>query len=71
MDRLLFRHGRSARLFGRDRRAGILVVVATVAQVVFLARVVDRMFLRDAGLEDVGALLLSLLGAVVVRTGLL
>ncbi len=47
------------------------MVVATVAQVVFLARVVDRMFLRDAGLEDVGALLLSLLGAVVVRTGLL
>lgn len=50
---------------------GILVAVATIAQMVFLSKVVDRVFLRGADLEEVSALLLSLLGAVVVRAGLL
>lgn len=47
------------------------MAIAAIAQMDFLSRVVDRVFLRGAGLEEVGALLLSLLGAVVVRAGLL
>jgi len=50
---------------------GILVAVATIAQMVFLAKVVDRVFLRGADLEVVSALLLYLLGAVVIRAALL
>src|ERR671933_1690382 len=38
---------------------------------VFLSKVVDLVFLRGAGLYEVEGLLLSLLGAVVVRAGLL
>src|SRR5918912_2392831 len=38
---------------------------------VFLSKVVDLVFLYDANLYEVETLLLSLLGAVVVRAGLL
>ena len=59
MDRRLFRQVRSARVsLGATVTLGILVAVATIAQMVFLARVVDRVFLRGADLEDVSTLLL-------------
>lgn len=72
MDRELFRQVGSARVsLGVTVVLGVLVAVATIVQMVFLARVVDRVFLRGADLEGVSTLLLSLLGAVIVRAGLL
>src|SRR4051812_34657962 len=72
MDKVLFRQVRSARVFlGATVVLGILVAVATIAQMVSLSKVVDRVFLRGADLEEVGTLLLSLLCFVVVRAGLL
>jgi ATP-binding cassette, subfamily C, bacterial CydD len=72
MDRRLFRQVRSARVsLGVTVALGVLVAVATIAQMVFLARVVDRVFLHGVDLEDVSALLLYLFGAVVIRAGLL
>jgi ATP-binding cassette subfamily C protein CydD len=50
---------------------GFLVAVATIAQMVFLSKVVDRVFRKGADLEEVGVLLLLLLGASVLRSGLL
>ena len=49
---------------------GLLVAATTVAQMVFLSKVVDRVFLDGEGLRDVGRLLLALLGAVAVRAAL-
>jgi ATP-binding cassette, subfamily C, bacterial CydD len=72
MDKELFRQVRSARVsLGATVVLGTLVAVATIVQMVFLARVVDRVFLRGADLGDVSILLLSLLGAVVIRAALL
>jgi ATP-binding cassette, subfamily C, bacterial CydD len=50
---------------------GVLVAVATIAQMVFLSKVVARVFLDRADLGEVGAFLLLLLGAAVLRSGLL
>jgi ATP-binding cassette subfamily C protein CydD len=50
---------------------GVLAAVVTIAQMVFLSKVVARVFLKGADLEAVGALLLLLLGASVLRSGLL
>ncbi|MDQ4106216.1 MAG: thiol reductant ABC exporter subunit CydD, partial [Actinomycetota bacterium] len=44
---------------------------ATVLQMIFLSRVVDRVFLKGAELAGVRGLLLLLLGAVLARAGLL
>jgi ATP-binding cassette, subfamily C, bacterial CydD len=72
MNKELFRQVRSARVsLGATVVLGVLVAAATIAQMVFLASVVDRVFLRGADLGDVSTLLLSLLGAVVVRAALL
>src|ERR687897_362224 len=72
MDKELLRRVRSARVsLGTTVVLGVLVAVATIAQMVLLARTVDQVFLRGADLEGVSALLLFLLGAVVVRAGLL
>ena len=49
---------------------GLLVAATTVAQMVFLSKVVDRVFLNGEGLREVGGLLLALLGAVAVRAAL-
>ena len=49
---------------------GLLVAAATVAQMVFLSKVVGRVFLGGEGLREVGVLLLWLLGAVAVRAAL-
>jgi ATP-binding cassette, subfamily C, bacterial CydD len=50
--------------------AGLLVATATVTQMVFMSKVVDRVFLGGEGLPEVGNLLLWLLGAVAVRAAL-
>jgi ATP-binding cassette subfamily C protein CydD len=68
----LFRQVRSARVsLVATVVLGVLVAVATIVQMVFLSKVVDRVFLRGADLEGVSVLLLSMLGVVVVRAGLL
>lgn len=49
---------------------GVLGAGAIIAQMTFLSRVVNRVFLFHEGLDQVGQLLLFLLGAIVVRAGL-
>src|SRR5919112_2668725 len=72
MDKELLRRARSTRVsLGTTVVLGILVAVATIVQMVFLSKVVDLVFLRGADLYEVETLLLSLLGAAVVRAGLL
>ena len=50
---------------------GVLIAVTTVAQMIFLSTVVDRVFLGREGLEGVLPLLFVLLGAIVLHSGLL
>ena len=50
---------------------GVLGAAVTVAQMVFLSKAVDRVFLVGESLEEVRTLLLLLLGAIVLRAGLL
>jgi ATP-binding cassette, subfamily C, bacterial CydD len=50
---------------------GLLVAVATIAQMVFLSRIVDRVFVGGEDLAAVTTQILALSGAVVVRAGLL
>lgn len=72
MDRRLFRQVKSARVsLGATVILGVLAAVATIAQMVFLARVVNQVFLRGADLGDVRGLLFSLLVVGVARAGLL
>ncbi|MDQ3284928.1 MAG: ABC transporter transmembrane domain-containing protein, partial [Actinomycetota bacterium] len=72
MDRELLRQVKSARIFLACTIAlGILGAVATIAQMVSLTLVVDRVFLAGERLEEVSSLLLLLLGAVVLRSGFL
>ena len=72
MDKELLRRIGSARIsLGTTVVLGVLVAVATIVQMVFLSKVVDLVFLYGANLYEVETLLLSLLGAVVVRAGLL
>jgi len=67
----LFKRVGSVRLYvGATVVVGLLVAVATVAQMVFLSRVVDRVFLGGGDLTSVRSLLLFLIGAVTVRAGL-
>ena len=49
----------------------MLGAVATVAQMIILSKAVDRVFLAGESLEGVRTLLLLLLGAVLLRSGLL
>jgi ATP-binding cassette, subfamily C, bacterial CydD len=72
MNRELLRQVKPARIFLICTIAlGMLGAVATIAQMFFLSLVVDRVFLAGESLEEVRALLLLLLGAVVLRSGLL
>src|SRR6266446_6392217 len=49
---------------------GVLGAVATIAQMALLSRIVNRVFLTQEQLAQVEPLLLLLLGAIVVRAGL-
>jgi ATP-binding cassette, subfamily C, bacterial CydD len=72
MNRELLRQAGSARVsLSLSVALGVLAAVATIAQMVFLARVVARVFVDGVGIEQVGGLLLMLLGASVLRSGLL
>src|SRR5215208_2607085 len=51
--------------------SGMLIAITTVAQMVFLSTVVNRVFLGREGLEGVWPLLFLLLGAIVLHSGLL
>jgi ATP-binding cassette, subfamily C, bacterial CydD len=50
---------------------GLLVAVVTVAQMAFLSEVADWVFLKGGGREQTFTLVLLLLGAAVLRAGLL
>jgi ATP-binding cassette subfamily C protein CydD len=72
MNRELLRQVKPARIFLVCTIAlGMLGAVATIAQMVSLSLVVDRVFLAGESLEEMRPLLLLLLGAVVLRSGLL
>ena len=72
MNRELFRQVGAARVWlGATVLIGVLVAVATIAQLVLLARVVDGVFVGDEGLDGVGTLLVLLLGVSVLRSLLL
>ena len=72
MNRELLRQVRAARAWlGATVGLGVLVAVATITQMVLLARVVDRVFLGGAGLAGEGAPLLILVGVSFLRSGLL
>ncbi len=72
MNRELLRQVKRARIFlGCVVVLGVLGAGATIAQMAFLSKIVDRVFLGGGSLEQVSLLLLLLLGAIVVRSGLL
>jgi ABC-type transport system involved in cytochrome bd biosynthesis fused ATPase/permease subunit len=72
MNDYLFKRGGLVRVYlGATVVVGLIVAVATIVQMVLLSRVVDRVFLGGRDLGDIRTLLLYLLGAVVVRAGLL
>ncbi|HEX2741514.1 MAG TPA: ABC transporter transmembrane domain-containing protein, partial [Rubrobacter sp.] len=63
---------RSARVsLGATVALGLLAAAATIAQLVLLSKVVDRVFLGGQDLGEVRDLLLLLLGASFLRSGLL
>lgn len=49
---------------------GILIAVVTIAQMVFLSRIVNKVFLFHQNLGEVSPLLVLLLGAIIMRAGL-
>jgi ATP-binding cassette subfamily C protein CydD len=72
LNRELLRQVGSARVsLGATVGIGVLVAVATIFQMVFLAKVVNRVFVEGGDLGDVGTPLFLLLIASVVRSGLL
>ena len=71
MNRDLVREVRSARVsIGLTVALGLLAAAATIVQLVALSKVVDGVFLEDADLAEVHWLLLLLLGASCLRSGL-
>ena len=72
MNRELIRQVGAARSsLGLTVVLGLVVAAATIAQMVFLSKVVARVFLDGADLGEVCVLLLLLLGVSVLRSGLL
>src|SRR5215207_3905438 len=72
MSREFLRQVGSARAsLGLSVALGVLVAAATIAQLVFLSKVMDRVFLEGLDLGEVESLLLLLLGASLLRSGLL
>lgn len=72
MNREIFKKVGSARIFvGATVALGFLAAVMTVVQMVLLAKVVDQVFLKDAGSAGVRDLLLFLLAAAVGRAALI
>src|SRR5215203_4977591 len=72
MSREFLRQVGSARAsLGLSVVLGVLAAAATIAQLVFLSKVVDRVFLEGLDLGEVEGLLLLLLGASLLRSVLL
>jgi ATP-binding cassette, subfamily C, bacterial CydD len=72
MNKELFERIAPARVYlGATIAVGLLVAVATIAQMVFLSRIVDRVFVGGEDLAEVTTQILALSAAVVVRAGLL
>ncbi|CAA9288866.1 MAG: Efflux ABC transporter for glutathione/L-cysteine, essential for assembly of bd-type respiratory oxidases _ CydD subunit, partial [uncultured Chloroflexia bacterium] len=72
MNKELLRYAKRARIFlGCAVAFGVLGAAATIAQMALLSKVVDRVFLDGESLGQVGTLLIFLLGAIVLRSGLL
>src|SRR5918995_7128054 len=72
LDGELFRQVDLARLFvGASVALGVISAAATVAQMIFLSQIIDRVFLKGAGLAHVRGPLILLLGAVLARAALL
>src|SRR5215204_3652606 len=72
MSREFLRQVGSARAsLGLSVALGVLVAAATIAQLVFLSKVMDRVFLEGLDLGEVESLLLLLLGASLLRSVLL
>jgi ATP-binding cassette, subfamily C, bacterial CydD len=72
MNRELLRQVRSARVsLGITVTLGVLAAAATIIQLAFLSEVVDQVFLEGADLGGVRDLLLLLIGASFLRSGLL
>jgi ATP-binding cassette subfamily C protein CydD len=72
VSRELLRHVKHARIFlGCAILLGILGACATIAQMVFLSKIVDRVFLGGGGFGQVRLLLVLLGAAAVLRSGLL
>jgi ATP-binding cassette subfamily C protein CydD len=68
----LFRQAKRARIFLLCMVfLGLLGAVATIAQMTFLSKVIDRVLISGEGLGQVSTPLLLLLGAVVLRSALL
>jgi ATP-binding cassette, subfamily C, bacterial CydD len=71
VNRELVREVRSARVsLGLTVALGLLAAAATIVQLVALSSVVDGLFLRNAGIVKVHGLLLLLLVASLLRSGL-
>src|SRR3989440_11155547 len=71
MNKKLFRHIKSARgTLTLTIIFGALGAVAVIAQMAFLSKIVDRVFLGHKGLAQVSSLLFLLLSVIVVRAGL-
>ena len=71
MNRELLRQVKPARVFLLCAVVLGMLAAATIAQMVFLSKAVDRVLLAGEGLEGVQPLLLLLLGAIALRSGLL
>src|SRR5215208_1503515 len=72
MNRELLRQVGSAQVsLGVTVALGLLATAATIAQLVFLSKVVEGVFLEGQDLGEVSDLLLLLLGASLLRSGLL
>jgi ATP-binding cassette subfamily C protein CydD len=71
MNRMLFQHSKYASGFVLlTILLGVMGVGVTIAQLVFLSKVVNSVFLEHGTLAQVGPLLLLLLGLIVVRAAL-
>ena len=71
MNRMLFQHSKYASgVVLLTILLGVMGVGATIAQLVFLSKVVNSVFLAHGTLAQVGPLLLLLLGLIVVRAAL-
>ena len=72
MNKELFKRITPSRVYlGATIAVGLLVAIATIAQMVFLSKIVDQVFVGGEDLAAVTTLILALSGAMAARAGLL